>query len=77
MNPIEVKKLDGDCFEIIIDGKPIANKYIVLLFSRHDLQCLTDACSVALIANNLTNAELSHIGEHGADDWRADKEADR
>jgi len=78
MNPIEIKKLDDDCYKVLMDGEPLANKYNTGYFSKNDIQCLDDACSIMLIDSEMTDVQLgrSHIGEHGADDHRRQIEMD-
>lgn len=78
MNPIEIKRIDADCFKIIVDGEPLGNNLNAGYFTYHDIQTIGDACQIATIDNELSSVTLghSHEGEHGADDHRRQIEQD-
>ena len=71
MNHIEIKKIDYDCYKVIVDGSALVNELNAGYFTSHDIQCLGDACQIAMIDAELSTVKMSRAQEELADDaWR-------
>ena len=71
MNHVEIKKIDCDCYKVILDGSALGNELNAGYFTLQDIQCLGDACQIAMMDAELSAVKLSRAQEELAHEaWR-------
>jgi hypothetical protein len=70
MNHVEIKRIDYDCYKVIVDGSALVNELNAGYFTRHDIECLGDACQIAMMDAELSAVKLSRAQEELADEAR-------